>query len=286
MPTNAASRSQVLIAAFLFSTGGVAIKVSTLDALEIAGTRSAVAALVLWALLPSWRRFWRPGALAVGACYAATMVGFVQATKFTTAANAIFLQSTAPIYVLLLAPRLLGEPNRPSDYGVTAMLMLGMACFFIGVEPATATATNPALGNAIAVLAGLALACGLMGLRWLGRHPTSSDEDASGGAVLAGNVLAAAACLPVALPGIAPQTSDVLIIAYLGAVQIGFAYWLLMRSIRVIPAIEVSLLLLAEPVLNTLLAWGLLGERPGAWALAGCAVILAATVLRVVLQRG
>jgi DME family drug/metabolite transporter len=286
MAGSSTSRSLVLVAALLFSTGGAVIKASSLSGLEIAAARSALAAGVLWILLPSWRRFWRPRPLAVGAFYAATLVCFVVATKLTIAANAIFLQSTAPIYVLLLAPRLLGEPNRRSDYFVTLLLMLGMGMFFIGVDPAFDTAPNPGLGNGIAVAAGVMLAFGLMGLRWLSRDPDLDGENSSGQAVVAGNVLAAAACLPFVLPLPTPGAVDVLLLFYLGSIQIGLGYWLLTRGVRGLPAIEVSLLLLAEPVLNTFWAYLVHGEAPGAWSLAGCSVILSATCVRVLLQRG
>jgi DME family drug/metabolite transporter len=286
MAGSSTSRSLVLVAAVLFSTGGAVIKASSLSGLEIAAARSALAAGVLWLLLPSWRRFWRPRPLAVGAFYAATLVCFVVATKLTIAANAIFLQSTAPIYVLLLAPRLLGEPNQRSDYFVTLLLMLGMGMFFIGVDPAFDTAPNPGLGDGIAVAAGVTLAFGLMGLRWLSRAPDLDGENSSGQAVVAGNVLAAAACLPFVLPLPTPGAVDVLLLFYLGSIQIGLGYWLLTRGVRGLPAIEVSLLLLAEPVLNTFWAYLVHGEAPGAWSLAGCSVILSATCVRVLLQRG
>ena len=100
-------RLAVLGAALLFSTGGVVIKATSWNAFAVAGGRSAVAALVLLLLMPRWRRFWDPKALAVGTGFGATMVLFVIANKFTGAANAIFLQSTAPLYVLALAPWLL-----------------------------------------------------------------------------------------------------------------------------------------------------------------------------------
>lgn len=84
-----------------------------------------MAAITLWLLLPSRRRFCRPRALFFESCYVSTFVCFVIATKITMSANAIFLQSTSPIYVLLLAPRLLGESNRRSDYVVTLLLIIG-----------------------------------------------------------------------------------------------------------------------------------------------------------------
>jgi DME family drug/metabolite transporter len=280
------SRFQVLGAAVLFSTGGVAIKMTTLSGLEVASARSAIAAIALWLLLPTWRRFWRPESLLVGACYASTLVCFVVATKYTMAANAIFLQSTAPIYVLLLAPRLLNEPNRRSDYVVTLLLMMGLGCFFVGVESATATAPDPIFGNLLAIASGLSLALGLMGLRWLGRDGPVDGQDASGAAVLAGNVIAACVCLPFVFPIGTVEMRDVLLIVYLGIIQIGLGYWVLMRGIRGVPAIEVSLLLLAEPVLNGAWAWLVLGEQPGPWSLIGCAVIISATFARVGMWSG
>jgi len=286
MPSTFSLRTTVLAAAILFSTAGVAIKSSSLSGLELAATRSSVASIVLFALLPSWRAFWKWRPLAVGVCYANTLVCFVVATKYTMAANAIFLQSTAPIYVLLLAPRLLGEPNRRSDYFITAALMLGMALFFVEVDAASATASDPAFGNTLAIASGVSMAFALMGLRWLARDAVPGGEDPSGAAALGGNVIAAAACLPFCLPLPALAPIDLAIVGYLGAFQIGFAYWLLTRGIRGLPAVEVSLLLLAEPVLNTLWTWAVHGETPGNWSLAGCAVILAATCTRVLAQRG
>jgi drug/metabolite transporter (DMT)-like permease len=101
-------RIQLLAAAALFSTGGAAIKACSLTSWQVAGLRSGIAALVLL-LVPAARRGWTPRAWLVGAAYAATVVLFVQANKLTTSAATAFLQSTAPLYVLLLAPHLLGE---------------------------------------------------------------------------------------------------------------------------------------------------------------------------------
>jgi drug/metabolite transporter (DMT)-like permease len=286
MSGDSRSRIQVLGAAVFFSTGGVAIKMTTLSGLEVACARSAIAAISLWLLLPSWRRFWRPKSMLVGACYASTLVCFVVATKYTMAANAIFLQSTAPIYVLLLAPYLLGEPNRRSDYIVTVLLMIGLGFFFVGVESATDTAPDPMFGNLLAITSGLSLALALLGLRWLGRHGAGDGQDASGAAVLAGNVLATLVCLPAVFPIGAVGMVDVLLIVYLGMFQIGLGYWILMRGVRGIPAVEISLLLLAEPVLSAIWAWLVLGEQPGPWSLMGCIVILSATCARVAIQSG
>lgn len=280
------ARLEVLLAAVCFSTGGVAIKLTSLSGVEVAAGRSLVAAAVLWLLLPSWRHFWDPRSLGVGVFYAATLVCFVVATKYTLAANAIFLQSTAPIYVLLLSPILLREPNQRSDYFVALLLAIGLACFFLDVDDATRTAPEPALGNALAIVSGFCLALMLMGLRWLGREERGGGASGMGSAALAGNLIAALVCLPLVLPMAPVPLRDVGLIGFLGAVQIGLGYFVLTRGIAGVPAVEVALLLLAEPVLSAFWAWLVLGEQPGAWALLGCGLIGVATSARVAIQRG
>jgi DME family drug/metabolite transporter len=105
----------LMAAAILFSTGGAAIKAISLTPWQIASFRSGIAALSLALLIPDGRRCWRWTLVPVGAAYAATLVLFVIATKLTTSANAIFLQSTAPLYLLLIGPLLLKEPLSSSD---------------------------------------------------------------------------------------------------------------------------------------------------------------------------
>src|SRR2546425_10171933 len=111
------SRIEILAAAALFSTGGAAIKACSWSGWQVASFRSGIAALAVLVMLPAARRLPSGRALAVGAAYATTMILFVRANKLTSAADAIFLQSTAPLYVLLLAPLLLRERARPRDLG-------------------------------------------------------------------------------------------------------------------------------------------------------------------------
>jgi drug/metabolite transporter (DMT)-like permease len=273
-------RLQVLSAALLFSTGGAAIKLTTLSSWQVAGLRSGLAALALLLLVPSWRAFWRPPALWVGAPYAATLILFVVANKLTTAANAIFLQGTAPLYLMLLGPAVLGERLSLADLVFAGLLAIGMLLFFVGVEPTWATAPDPAAGNLVGAATGLTWALTLLGLRWLGRDGASRGSELAGPAVVAGNLLACLLCLPFALPVPAAAAADWLVVAYLGVFQIGLAYVLMTRGLRSLPALEVSLLLLLEPVLNALWAWLVHGEQPGSWSLAGCAIILGATLGR------
>ena len=164
------SRLLILGAALLFSTGGAVIKATSLSGWQVACFRSAIAALTLLVFMPAWRRWWEPRALAVGAAYAATLILYVLANNLTTAANAIFLQSTAPLYVLLLGPRLLGERTRASDLAFTSLLFGGILLFFLGAEPPRITAPHPERGNWLGLASGLFWALTLIGLRWLGRR--------------------------------------------------------------------------------------------------------------------
>jgi drug/metabolite transporter (DMT)-like permease len=84
----------------------------------------------------------------------------------------------------------------------------------------------------------------------------------------------------MALPVLQSRPADWLIVGYLGVFQIGLAYVWLTIGVRRVPALEASLLLLLEPVLNAVWAWLVHGERPGPWSLAGCLVILLATSAR------
>jgi len=273
------ARLAVLGAALLFSTGGTAIKLSALAGPQLACFRSGVAAVLLWMLVPEWRRGWRPASLLVGLAFGATMVLFVTANTLTTAANAIFLQYSAPLYLLLFAPWLLGEANRRSDVGLLLLLGVGMLLFFVGREAPRQTAPDPFHGNLLGGLSGVTWALTLLGLRWLSRREGGSSS--SGPAVIAGNVLAFVVCLPWAVPVQGSRTVDWVVVIYLGAVQVAAAYLLLLRGVKGLRAVEVSLLLLIEPVASTLLAWVIHGEVPGVFSAAGCVMILAGVAAQV-----
>jgi DME family drug/metabolite transporter len=269
-------RFEILGAALLFSTGGAAVKATELTGWQVAGFRSGVAALALLLLVPAARRGWTWHVLPVGAAYAATLVLFVSANKLTTAANAIFLQAAAPLYVLLLSPLLLREPIRRRDLAFMAVVVAGLVVFFVGAEEPATTAPDPRTGNVLGFLSGVCYALTLMGLRWMGRRGEDGNALPT---VAAGNVIAFLACLPVALP-LAAGPVDWAVVGYLGVFQVAAAYILLTAGIRHLSALEASALLLLEPALSPLWAWLVHGERPGAWALAGGALILGATTVK------
>ncbi len=242
----------------------------------MAGFRSGIAALALFLLLPAARRGWSWRTPIVACAYAATLILFVAGNKLTTSAATIFLQSTAPLYLLLLGPFLLGEPVRRRDLGVIVTLGAGLLMMFFGADAPQATAPDPARGNVLALLSGVAWALTIAGLRWTAR---GGAEGGAAGAAL-GNVIAFAFCLPFALPVAHAGPGDVLSLLFLGVFQIAAAYALLTSGIRHVPALAAALLLLLEPVLNPFWAWLVHGETPGRWTVAGGALVLAGTLLQ------
>jgi drug/metabolite transporter (DMT)-like permease len=270
-------RLLVLAAALLFSTGGAAIKAASLNGWQIASMRSGIAALFLFAAIPESRQ-WSLRLVPVAACYAAMLISFVLANRLTTAAHAIFLQSAAPVYVLLLGPLLLHEPVRRRDLVSVGMVVVGIGCLFVGSPPSASTAPDPARGNIVAAVSGLAYALMLVGLRWLARKE-------SGGAAIStvalGNLVACLAALPVALPMPSLGPANLLVLLYLGTIQVGLAYLCLTRGMRRISAVQATMLLMAEPALNPLWTWLVLGEWPGPWAIAGGILTVSAPLLNL-----
>jgi len=274
------ARLQLVFAALLFSTGGAAIKASTLTGWQVASFRSGVAAVTLLLLVPATRRGWGWRPALLGIAYAATLILFVTANKLTTSANTIFLQATSPVYLLLLGPLVLKEPVRPRDFWVVAAVLAGLVLFFVGNEAPVVTAPDPARGNLLALLSGFCFAVTIAGLRWLSR----GTEDTGLATVAIGNLIAFFWGLPFALPVTSAAPMDWGVILYLGAIQIGLAYACLTRGLRQVPALEASLLLMVEPVLNPVWAWLVHGERPSHWALLGGALIIGATTAQAVVQ--
>jgi drug/metabolite transporter, DME family len=270
------SRLLLVTSAVLFSTGGAAFKAVSLTAWQVSGFRSGIAAVVLLAVIPEARRGWSWRIFPVAAAYAATLLMFVLANRLTTAANAIFLQSTAPLYLLLLSPLLLHEPIRRSDVLYIVAVLAGISLFLVDTQPALVTAPDPRRGNWIALGSGVSYAFMLAGLRWLGRY---TKIPAALGAATLGNILAFVCALPLALPVANAGATDILVLLYLGIVQIGLAYVCLTRALRDVPGIEATTLLMIEPALSPLWSWLVHGERPGVLPLAGGAVIIAASLV-------
>lgn len=229
--------------------------------------RSLFAAALLFAMFPGARR--RPPRATWWVCtaYAVTVTLFVAATKLTTAANAIFLQDTAPLWVLLLSPMILRE--RPGRAELLSVPVYGIEVVLFFADQLVPGQLD---GNLIATASGISFALCVIGLRYV--------RDGQEGIMAWGNVLAVALALPFAVQGSAPIIHDLGIVAFLGVFQLGLAYAAFGRGIRQVSAVEASLLVLAEPIFNTILTFLIVGERPGRYAIIGGVFVLAAAAWR------
>lgn len=278
------ARLNIMLGALLFSTGGVAIKAATLTGWQVSSFRCLVAAIALAFLLPESRKGWTWRSLLVAVPYAATFTLYVLANKYTTAANAIFIQDTAPFYILLLGPLMLGEHIRRRDLAFMAALVLGLVLIFASSAEPLATAADPRLGNWLAVFAGMAWALTILGLRWMAVRSLHSPEH-PGAAVMAGSLLAFVFGAAFAFPVEAPTLANASIIVYLGIFQVALPYVFITQGMRHMPALEASLLLLVEPVFSPVWAWLLLAETPGSLAILGGAVVILATGVHTLKRR-
>ncbi len=257
-------------AAILWSTGGLFIKAVSLSGLELSFGRSLLAAITV-VILTRREGFGLNRVTALASIlYAALLVLFVLATKQTTAANAIFLQYTAPIYVLLLEPLFYKEKFRRRDLLTVVFCLIGMSLFFVGkLRPQDIT------GNLLALTSGLCFACYFLLLR----HSRAREVNRAS-SVIYGNVLVVLISAPVGIPAMAHlTTANAAGIAYLGIVQIGFAYLLFTLAMaRGVRSLDASIIGYIEPVLNPVWVFVFLGERPSQWALLGGGIIVAAVI--------
>lgn len=254
----------IVVAALLWSTGGIGIKAVEDSALKVTFYRSIFAAITLGVI---FRRDVRvkpsPGFLTAIVSYGACLTTFVVATKWTTAANAIFLQYAGVVWVLLLSPLVLREPMRRRDVIAIVAAMAGMALFFVGKFEARGMA-----GNGMALISSVFFATMILALR--------REQQASRAAVIWGNVVLSLALLPFVAHDLALTTKSLLAFLFLGVFQIGLAYAFFVQGLKHVTATEASLTGMLEPVANPIWVLLFLGERPSVFAVAGGIIVLAA----------
>ena len=268
----------VLFAALLWSSGGLFIKWVSLDALGITMWRSVFALVTAVIVMrPGWFAPHRAGRTTwmIALSYATTLLLFVSATRLTTAASAIFLQYTAPLYLLGVGAVVARERATKLDAGTVGVAFVGMALFFVGKLDGDAV-----VGNLLGVASGVALAAMFVFLRSPDCGPKTRAQ-----AMLLGNaILVIALGLVNAGRGDAdlftPSVGDLGALAFLGVVQIGLAYAVFSFGIARVGALEASLIGMLEPVLNPVWVLIVLGERPGWWAVFGGTIIVGAVAVR------
>jgi len=257
----------LLAAAILWSLGGVLIKSIDWTPLAIAGSRSLIAIVVIGLVMPgvgrkiSWRIL--PGALA----YAGTVVLFVIATKLTSAANAIFLQYTAPIYIAMISPWVLHERTKPLDWLLILVALCGVALFFVD------QLSFEGLSGVIAALAsGVSFAWLTVFMR---RHRNESPESI----LLLGNILTLLFASPWMFPFANLERNGIWILL-LGVLQLAIPYLLYSQAIKHIRALDAAIISIIEPILNPIWVILVKGEHASRWSIIGGAIVLTTSLFR------
>src|SRR5881394_3668461 len=267
----------VLGAAILWSTGGLFIKATQLSAFELSFGRSLLAAITI-AILTRGEGFGINKITAITSIlYAALLILFVAATKLTTAANAIFLQYTAPVYVLILEPLFYKEKFRRRDLATVAACVAGMSLFFVGkLRPEDVS------GNLLALASGVCFALFFLLLR----HSKAREVNRASSAIY-GNLIVVLICAPAffTAAGRGISGSDLARIAYLGIVQIGFAYLLFTLAMaRGVRSLDAGIIGYVEPVLNPIWVFLFIGEHPSNWAIVGGTIIIVSVIAHMLIE--
>jgi drug/metabolite transporter, DME family len=266
----------VLAAALLWSTGGLFIKWTKLSGLELSFYRSLFAVITV-AIFTRKEGFGLNRLTAVASVlYAILLVLFVLATKQTTAANAIFLQYTAPVYLLILEPLIYKEKFRGRDLITVLVCLGGMTLFFVGqLRP------QDVAGNLMALASGLCFALYFLLLR----HSKARAVNRAS-SVIYGNLLAVVVLAPVGLSALHKiDTRDAFSFIYLGVVQLGVAYTLFTHAMaRGVRSLDAGIIGYIEPVLNPVWVFLAIGERPSKWALVGGTIIIVVVFLHTLIE--
>jgi len=266
----------ILAAAVLWSTGGLFIKWVKLGGLELSFWRSLFA--IFTVAFFTRREGFRLNSLTAVASvlYAVLLILFVSATKATTAANAIFLQYTSSVYLLILEPLVYKEKFRSRDLVTVLVCVGGMSLFFMGQ-----LRTQDVKGNIFALLSGLCFAIYFLLLR----HPRARQVNRAS-SVIYGNTLAVILTAPWGLAALSVMTRlDLIGAIYLGVVQLGISYTLFTVGMaRGVRSLDAGIVCYVEPLLNPVWVFLILGEKPSAWALSGGAIIIATVVTHMLLD--
>lgn len=261
----------IVIAALLWSTGGLFIKLISLNAFQLSFFRSIFTALTFLTLFRKKTFVFNKLTIINGLFYAGILILFVMATKLTTAANAIFLQYTAPIYVLILEPILLKTELKKINVISVIISFLGMTLFFVGeLSPSHFE------GNIVAIISGLCFAGFLLGIR-------KSSEEFRIPSIFLGNILIILICSFSITNELKISLDDFFMVAYLGIFQIGFAYAVFTYSIKRIEGIEAALVAMIEPIMNPIWVFIGYGEKPSSFAILGGLIILTTITIRTII---
>lgn len=261
----------LLIAALGWSLAGVLFKLVDWPPLAAAGGRGLIAALFLVAVRGRALKFrLTPIQLATALVYAGCTILFAVANKLTTAANAILLQYTAPVWIALAGAWFLGEKATRADWLTIAASFAGMALFlYEGLQLKSLT------GILISLVSGGFFAGMILLLR---KQKDGSPVEA----IILGNLIGFFVGLPAMWSAGLPSAGSAAALLVLGVVQLGAPYLLYMYAIRHVTALEAVLLPVIEPILNPVWVMLVVGERPTPLSLLGGAIVLGAVTWRAI----
>jgi drug/metabolite transporter (DMT)-like permease len=270
-PEHSQSVGLLLGAALCWSLAGVLIKFVEWPSLAVAGGRGIIAAVFLILVRGRSLRFtWSPLQLGAAVAYAGCTVFFAVANKLTTAANAILLQYTAPVWIALFGAWLLGERSTRADWLTILAAFVGMGIFlYDGLQ------LNNLTGIAIAMASGVCFAAMIILLR---KQKDGSPIES----IILGNVLGFLVGLPAIWSAPPLSRGSLVALLLLGIVQLGVPYLLYSRAIKHVTALEAVLLPVIEPILNPVWVMLFVGEKPSPLALLGGAIVLGAVTWRAV----
>jgi drug/metabolite transporter (DMT)-like permease len=264
----------MLLVTLIWSANGLLIKLVSWSPMSISGLRSLFAVVVLLPFIGGKPRHLASFDTLLGAFgFAGALITFVVATKLTTAANAIFLQLTAPVYVALLSRWVLGERVRIIDWVITGTIFSGMLLFF-----GDTLTVDGFWGNICAIISAICWAFFVLFAR-------RQKNDSPLKIPILGHVICALLGIPFIITSGLPESGGVWIIP-MGAVGAGLSFVLYTMVIQRLKAIEVIITQTIEPVFNPIWVFLAVGETPGPWALLGGMVVLSSVVLHAALRQG
>lgn len=263
----------MVAAAFLWSLGGLFIKLVNWNPIVIAGMRSGIAGLVMLAFAGKLPKKFSIDIWLGGICYALLALSFIVANKMTTSTNAILLQFTSPIWLAIFSIVILKERLRKRDLIVIISVMLGMVLFFLGN-----LSFGSLIGNLIAIVAGI-----LQALMILIMKKDKANNPLH--MTLSGSLILFLVGLPFCF--IYPMeisTQNIMSILILGIFQLGLGYVFYTKSIHHVSHIEAVIIPVIEPLVNPVWVFLVIGERPSIFALIGGTIVVTNIIISQIID--
>lgn len=263
----------MIAAAFLWSLGGLFIKLVNWNPIVIAGFRSGIAGLVMLAFSGKLPKKFTKDIWIGGICYAFLAMSFILANKLTTSTNAILLQFTSPIWLAIISVVVLKEKLRKRDLFVIVSVMVGMILFFIGD-----ITLGGLIGNLLAIVAGILQAAMIVIMK-------KDKKNNPLHMTLVGSLILFLIALPFAwFYPIQISFQNISSMLILGIFQLGFGYVLYTKSIHYVSTIEAVIVPVIEPLANPMWVFLFIGEEPSRFALLGGMIVITNIIISQVID--